>query len=265
MFTHDTRLLKALPFLAKPIDNLNDSERLFYSHLEWLIKLPKDFSSILDIGCGPGYHSKYFEITGHTVTACDKNDRFQFKNTIEFIQSTIEELPSNKRYDAIFASHVFEHIINLGNFLDKIKKLLNDDGYLFVIVPCSSVTESGHWLEGWSITQVAMILAAYGFDCKDSFFEQWGYNTAGFGKKKTRPNNDFIVEECLPFLPRKFAELRPDGHPGILYRNVSYVDNKKIIRTIQPWDMVNRYFINKTNINSFLKSAYHKIRNIFKR
>jgi SAM-dependent methyltransferase len=237
MLSQEARLISALPFLAE--ETLTDvSEILFRDQLEWLNKLPSDFGSILDVGAGAGYHSKYFELMGHVVTACDKNDRFVFKDTIEFFESTLEELPPKRKYDAIFVSHVMEHIPNLGSFFDQLKTLLNDRGYLFVVVPNTGLTENGHWLEGWSITQLGVMLCSLGFDCTDSFFATFGYHTIGFGKKTDRANCDFLIDECLPFLPAKFAELRFVGLYAALQRNVSFVDSKTIVRTISPQDLV---------------------------
>jgi SAM-dependent methyltransferase len=239
MLSHDTSLTDAFPFLNKPVDTFTNEERLFHEQIEWLQKLPNDYGSILDVGCGFGYQCKFFEIMGHTVTGCDSYDRFLYNDTIEFIKCTVEELPLNKKYDAIFTSHVLEHNINLRFFFNHIKALLNDGGWLFIAVPCSEVTENGHWLEGWSIPQVGMMLASLGFDCRDSFFGKWGYSTVGFGKKTNRKENDFLIDECLPFLPQKFAELRQAvGQGCILYRNVSYVDNESIVRTTQSWGMI---------------------------
>jgi SAM-dependent methyltransferase len=235
----DKKIFDALPFLASPPETLDVSERLFRDQLDWLKKLPRDFESILDIGAGAGYHSKYFETMGHTVTACDMRDRFLFKDsTIEFHESTLDGLPSNKKYDAIFASHIIEHIMDLGGFLAKLKNLLNDGGYLFVFVPNTHYTETGHWLEGWSIPQLGVMLSSLGFDCRDSFFTTFGYHTLGFGRKTDRPNCDFLIEECLPYLPAKFSELKTVGIFAALQRNVSFVDNERIVRTPAPHELV---------------------------
>jgi SAM-dependent methyltransferase len=239
MISKDKKVLEALPFLAAPPETLDVSEQLFRDQLDWLNKLPGDFGSILDVGAGAGYHSKYFEVMGHDVTACDMRDRFIFKDSsIEFHESTLEGLPANKRYDAIFASHIMEHIMDLGGFIAKLKSLLNDGGYLFVFVPNTHYTESGHWLEGWSIPQLAVMLCSLGFDCRDSFFTTFGYHTLGFGRKTDRPNCDFLIEECLPFLPAKFSELKTVGIYPALQRNVSFVDNEKIVRTPAPHELV---------------------------
>lgn len=150
-------LNELLPWLERTKrQDLYPTQLLFTDVLPWLQKLPADFDTILDIGCGPGFMSAFFYTRGHKVVACDPWDRFQFKDIIEYHKATAEVF-KEKKFDAILLSHVLEHIPDVKTFMDEIKYLLNDNGYLFILLPVSLKVENGHWWQGWSLHSLVCI------------------------------------------------------------------------------------------------------------
>jgi 2-polyprenyl-3-methyl-5-hydroxy-6-metoxy-1,4-benzoquinol methylase len=133
-------LINILPWLkdANEVHNengpLSNSQRRFIYYMPWLERLPKDFKTLLDVGCGEGYASAFFYNRGHKVTAIDPAASFKFGDNLTFINKNLEDLPETMKFDAIFMSHVMEHIFNIGNFMELVKGKLMEDGYFIVIL-----------------------------------------------------------------------------------------------------------------------------------
>ena len=73
----------------------------------------------------------------------------------------------DQKFDAILCSHVLEHQINVGLFLDKLLSLLNDDGLLSIAVPAHSphAFVTGH-VTAWSLRLLAYNLLHAGVNCR---------------------------------------------------------------------------------------------------
>ena len=234
----DRSLDRLLPWLAKKTlhdlwaenTNISHPQARFMQIKPWLDLLPSDFNSVLDTGCGFGYSSAYFYSKGHDVLASDMRDYFLFRDEIEFANQKLEDLPSERKFDAIFMCHVLEHIFNLDSFMQAAKEKLNDRGYLFVVVPHSKYAEQSHLFASWSIPQLAALLVSFGFDCSTSIFQMFGYNLCGYGVKTETPfDYDHMFNKRMHFFPSCFSEiLRPNCD---FYQNVEYAHKDEIIRS----------------------------------
>ncbi|WJF90111.1 class I SAM-dependent methyltransferase [Paraburkholderia bonniea] len=175
----------------------------------WLDRFPSGITTILDVGAGCGSHSKYFLEKGFKPTAVDVNDAdFMFHDEIEFIKGNLNALPPERKFDAIFMSHVVEHFSNLERGINHLRSLLNEGGYLCVVVPpYEPIACDNHWQTGWNCGQLAMTLAACGFDCSDAVFVDDGKNVCGWGR--IRPfefdnqftDSGFDIGLCREYLP----------------------------------------------------------------
>lgn len=152
--------------------------------LPWLERFPKNIKTILDVGAGAGVHSDYFRKQGLTPTAMDYDESdFLYHGEIEFIKTNLVDFDQNMKFDAIFLSHVVEHFPNLESGIAKLRSLLNDGGYLFIVVPpYEPITCDNHWQVGWNCGQLAMTLATCGFDCSEACFVEINQNVCGWGK-----------------------------------------------------------------------------------
>jgi SAM-dependent methyltransferase len=90
-------------------------------------------ASVLDFGGGDGCLMQSFLRHG---CQCDLVD---FVDTplqgVRKICDTLEDLPSNFRYDCIIASHVLEHLHEPRDVLEVLRQHLNPDGILYLEVP----------------------------------------------------------------------------------------------------------------------------------
>lgn len=104
-------------------------------------------SKILDLGCGYGsflyfiQSLNYMNVTGLDISTEELAVCKRIFKSYNFIQNDIFKYMDNtiEKFDVIYLSHVLEHIAKdkLFEFFDGIKKILNDDGYLIIIIPNS--------------------------------------------------------------------------------------------------------------------------------
>lgn len=154
-----------------------------------------EFSSVLDIGFGSGGASTYFALEGKKVTAIGLEvESYNYpkelldKFDVTILETTFEDFQSEEKYDAIWASHVLEHSLNVGFFLNKCKELLTDQGWLFICVPLyKDNVVGGHVSNGWNIGQLMYNLLLTGFDIKNGHFIHHGYSVCGFVQKAKTP------------------------------------------------------------------------------
>ena len=139
----------------------NTPRRLLFtlSYYKFAAKMIGDNKSVLDVGCGEGLGSWLLSVECGKTKGIDidddaikigkrnwKGDRISFE-CVNFFDM------ANKKYDAIVAFDVIEHILpdNVERFLSKIADCLNHDGIAILGTPsitsqayASAVTRAGH-------------------------------------------------------------------------------------------------------------------------
>ncbi len=143
---------------------------------------------VLDIGFGSGGASMFFASHGRQVTgiglAIEQYDYSQrdFKElAINYEETSLEEFKSTEKFDMIWASHVLEHNLNVGFFLDKCRELLSEKGWLCIMVPpFKNEVVGGHVSTGWNLGQLMYVLLLCGYDIKHGHFIQHGYSLCAF-------------------------------------------------------------------------------------
>lgn len=94
--------------------------------------------SVLDIGCGYGPFLVHFgeKSTGITISA--EQVAYGSDKKIDIRLHNIEDYPDldGKKFDVIFCNNLFEHLYSPHEFLYKVRKYLNDDGFMILGVPC---------------------------------------------------------------------------------------------------------------------------------
>ncbi|MBL4690496.1 MAG: methyltransferase domain-containing protein [Rhodospirillales bacterium] len=120
------------------------------------------FRNVLDIGSGEGEHRRFFEYFGKETFSVD------IVKDADYVGDFID-VEFDRKFEAIWCSHVLEHQRNVGQFLDKIYDSLEDDGVLAIIVPNHPRERliSGH-LTSWSIPLLCYNLIMAGFDCSSA-------------------------------------------------------------------------------------------------
>lgn len=152
------------------------------------------FDSVLDVGLGRGGASLFFKQHGKDVTCIGTNlENYAYPREvfddwgIKPIEAKLENFEAQNGFDAIWMSHVLEHVMDFGSFLDKTRSLLRDDGWLFITVPpYKPRVVGGHVSTGWNLGQLMYILLLKGFDIKTGHFVTHGYNVCAFVKKSSK-------------------------------------------------------------------------------
>ena len=111
------------------------------NHLLATLEEFKDFAkdknlngkTILDIGCKDSDNKIFFERFGLLWEGIDIKPHI--KET-QVIQADMCTYNSDKQYDILFVCHSLEHCERPVDALRNFHKLLKDDGYLFISLPC---------------------------------------------------------------------------------------------------------------------------------
>ena len=95
---------------------------------------------ILDIGCGGGLISEPMARLGANVTGIDASNKnikvasthaSRSKLKINYLNSSPEQMKTDKKFDIILNLEVVEHVDNLDLYLDSCSKLLKKNGLMF--------------------------------------------------------------------------------------------------------------------------------------
>lgn len=113
---------------------------LWNSHFEYCLTLFSKSKNLLEIGPGTGLALRLFENKGFSVTGIEANTRYvdfinKKLNYGKCVQGFVEDFQVSSKFDVIWLSHVFEHIVRPDLLLKKCRELLTDDGFIFIAVP----------------------------------------------------------------------------------------------------------------------------------
>lgn len=152
------------------------------------------FESVLDLGAGNGVHSGVFLSHGKKVSAIIADEPQWFaeglKKKVDFVFNDYLKHEFPEKFDCIWASHILEHIRNIGLFLDKVWDDLNDGGILALTVPATEMESGDGHINIFTPGHLVAQLLEAGFDMRDMRLKTYGYN--------------------LSVICRKNAGLRPD-------------------------------------------------------
>jgi 2-polyprenyl-3-methyl-5-hydroxy-6-metoxy-1,4-benzoquinol methylase len=95
--------------------------------------------SLLDVGTGSGLLPHLARQSGYEVEATDLSkhvcDTLPAKAGFRVHHGAIEEIEFGRTYDVITMLHVLEHTANPLSTLQRARGILNDEGYVLVVVP----------------------------------------------------------------------------------------------------------------------------------
>jgi len=121
-------------------EKVSDLRLTFESWYSYFHPFLKNTKSILDIGSGTGISCILLENEGFEMIGVDpdpKNAKLinsKLKNG-KCINCFFEELEINEKVDVIWITHVFEHLENPAQFLEKCKQWIKPNGIICLIVP----------------------------------------------------------------------------------------------------------------------------------
>lgn len=190
------------------------------------------FASVLDIGLGAGEASQFFLDNGKQVTATGYAvSTYGMPANLAGRIRLCENVPVERmdcfqdgEFDAVWCSHVLEHVPNCGLALREIWRVLRDDGLLFVMVPpYKSDLVGGHINTGWNINTMMYILLLNGYDIKTGSFISYGYNIAGFVRKTRQVLPELRhdagdIETLASFFPIPVQQASKNSLPSINWK-----------------------------------------------
>ncbi len=137
-------------------------------------------SEFLDIGCATGQFLHEFKDRGWNCTGIepDENSRKFAQDNYElkvYDPQKIVELKDHS-FDVISMWHVLEHVSDLKNRMEELKRLLKENGYLFVALPNIESWDAQHYKKYWAGLDVPRHL--YHFNKKDValLFGKYGFH-----------------------------------------------------------------------------------------
>ncbi len=117
-----------------------------------------DTGLILDIGCGTGAFLHTMKDAGWDITGLEPDEGA--RKTAEKLYH-IQPLPSHRifelpqqKYNAITAWHVMEHVHQLHEYVDQLKKMITKEGRIFIAVPNHTSYDASAYGTFWAAYDV---------------------------------------------------------------------------------------------------------------
>ena len=142
--------------------------------------------NILDVGAGTGAFLNTMKLAGWNGTGVEPDEKAREKAK-DLYGISLEEseriysLPSQS-FDAITLWHVLEHVHDLHEYMDQLKKLLSAKGKLFIAVPNYTSPDQKIYKEFWAAYDVPRHLYHFSPEAMKSLLNTHGVN---FEKIKT--------------------------------------------------------------------------------
>ena len=120
---------------------IKDEDRSYHWMAEKLLKPFLSGKKILDVGCGGGFFLKYTSHNAKLHVGLDVSmQALQIASrtsaSSSYVQGSGENLPfSSQSFDALVCLGSLEHFLDIPKTLGEFRRLLKDDGRLFLLVP----------------------------------------------------------------------------------------------------------------------------------
>ncbi len=134
-----------------------------------------DVYTVLDVGAGDNQHAQIMREAGLNVTT------ISLRPPADWICDYMTTRTG--RVDGIWASHVLEHMPNVGDFLKKCFADLHHGGVLAVTVPPAKHNLVGGHVSLWNEGLLLYRLILAGFDCREARVGVYGYNLSVIVRK----------------------------------------------------------------------------------
>ncbi len=149
----------------------NSDERISREAMEALMAEP-GIKSVLDVGYGSGDHAREMAHGGKRVIGVDPNgkdglgDLFNGGSVLLVpLDYLAPETTFSEEFDAVWCSHVLEHVDNPQSLLRKAYKDLKVGGLLVLTVPPATHAVAGGHFSLWNTGMLLYHLVRAGFDC----------------------------------------------------------------------------------------------------
>jgi 2-polyprenyl-3-methyl-5-hydroxy-6-metoxy-1,4-benzoquinol methylase len=132
---------------------------------------------VLDIGSGTGAFLHTMDNAGWDVTGLepDETARVMSEKLHGIVPQNAGNLYTlNSGYDAITLWHVLEHVHDLHEYMEELKRLLNPGGKIFVAVPNYTSYDAGYYQQFWAAYDVPRHLYHFSPTAMKKLFIQHG-------------------------------------------------------------------------------------------
>lgn len=165
-------------------------------------------ATVLDIGSGEGLHANRMRAAGIDVTTISMVPPADYIG-IDYLDLNL----GGRKFDCIWASHVLEHVRDVGAFLDKCRNDLKPEGFLAVTVPPLKTPLVGGHINLFTMETLCYNLILAGFLPKR--IGSYGYNLSAICTINHEPLPDLVFDrgdiETLAHLFPFHVEQGSDG------------------------------------------------------
>ena len=190
--------------------------------------------NLLDYGTGTGYFAQTMKEAGWHVTAIEKSEQARKTALDNFglqvdSEQTFSQLQSGT-FHVITLWHVLEHLQNLNEMWEQLRRQLTSDGHLVVAVPNCQSSDAGYYGNMWAAYDVPRHLWHFSPETMRQFAEKHGFRLI---RTLPMPFDAFYVsilsekyrQTALPFIKGMCSGLRawlracrqPDKSSSLIY------------------------------------------------
>ena len=240
------------------------NERILYGNsiIENIEKIIGDISNkrIFEIGCGSGGILQAFKLKGNDVYGVDYGKEyleFAKMKGLNVVEGDFNKLEKFGQCDILILNHLLEHITKPINFLKNIRKLLKEDGYLYVEVPVLETIPNNYNYDIFTYFQSAHI-----FNFSNDIFKNI-ILASGYGTINEINENSLICRKSIynsqPYIKNNYGYINSVNYINLvensynilnIIRNTSQPINKKLeklIDTLAWWIPVRKWRDNFRN------------------
>lgn len=182
--------------------------------------LGKKTGLLLDIGAGTGFFAAHMKHHGWEVSGTEKSSEArnfaQKKLNIDlFPAERLFDLKQNQ-FDAVSLWHVMEHFYDLNKYISEMKRILKQDGILFIALPNHSSFDAKHYKNYWAAYDVPRHIWHFAPVHVQQIFKNAGFTLT---KKCRMPLDSFYIS----MMSEKYKKSKGGLFKGIFYGKISWL------------------------------------------
>ena len=189
---------------------------------------------ILDVGCGTGEFLRHCRMNGYEISGGEPNDKAgtfaREVNGIPVNRSLNDLIRDRMVFDCITLWHVLEHLHDLNETLERIKRMLTPDGVVIVAVPNSNSWDAQKYGRAWAaydvprhlyhftVETMQALAANHGFEIPDILPQKLdAYYVSMLSEKYLTGKNSYFKSMAMGFWSNFQAGRDRRGHSSQIF------------------------------------------------